>query len=142
MKRRSNSSLHPSVQFGQLVERRNCPFIREDEGKGATFGGVGGLALCAGFWLGHGSLRAQLGGGSLQRSHVRGVGLLSGGQLAGDLIGADAGDGFDKGGHRVVAAGFGVHGLLRSVTVGGSSHITSDASTTVRRVVCRLLGLR
>lgn len=164
MKRRSNGRLNPAMKFGQLVERRNGPFIREDEGKGATFGGVGGLALCAGLGLGHdlevvrwvvaehfsfvGADRHRVEravAGLLEESAARvnagqAVNLREGvaSRREHGLENHAARANWRQDALRLDGLGFGgrvaVHGLLRSVTVGGSSHITSDGSTTVGRV--------
>lgn len=139
MKRRSHSSLDAAVQGFQLFQRGNRAFIREDEGDGATFGRIGGLALCAGFWLGHGSrpiggakrdhlLLRRLDGGRIGRAER--LAVIAGFPVAAvvsqiEVDAAQADVGF---------AAQGVHGLLRSVTVEPSYIVTSDASTTVRLV--------
>ena len=164
MKRSRYSRLNPAMQFGQLVERGNSSFIREDEGHGTTLARIGGLALCAGLGFGHGS-ELRVVGVVAKRSGLVGTdchgierpvaGFL---EVSAARVNAsqavDLREGFaasrKHGAEHVTARangrldalrlgglGFGgraaVQDLLRSVTVGGSSHVTSDTSTTVRR---------
>jgi len=147
MKRRSHSSLNPAVKLGQLVQRRNGPFIREDDGDLAAIRAVCRLPLGWGLGLRHGSGRNQVRNG-IDISRLDGHFMADGELRHQHAVAAQFADneaaqlvaGFKDFAELHNVANF--HFAAPALCVGESSHITSDASTTVRRVARRLLGLR
>ena len=153
MKRSSHSSSHAAMLFSEQVKRRECGRIADHARDLPATCSVGGLTLGSRFRLGF-----QLGGqkfagfhdfsatekASVVRGHVEadavhncgavelcdggGRGRVSGTRAA-DVVGA----GSDGEGLGVV------HGLLRGLTMERSLHVTSDTSTTVRRLLICLL---
>ena len=137
MKRERNRSRHPAMLRGQLVERLDSGRIAQDAGNLPALVAVRGLALCAGLGL-HGSGGNQVRNrihilrldrhfmGDCKLSHQSAITAHLGNDEAAQLV---AGlDGFAELNN---VAGFHVASPL---CVGGSSHVTSDTSTTVRRV--------
>lgn len=136
MKRRSHRSLHTAMQGGQLVECGNGTFIRENKRDGAAFGRIGGLTLCGGLGLGHGS-NVQC-GAKVDHRHLlfSQHGRIRRAKGAAETVGAGSPQ-EDAAKSAVLLNGDG-HFVLRVgpiPTMWGSSHVTSDNASVIRRTV-------
>lgn len=135
MKRRDNGRSNAAVQGFQSCERGDGLWVTDDAGNGPSAGRVCSLALCAGFWLGHllSKCRAQGDHPALFGLQLCGIG---GAKRATEAIAACRSE-EDAAEAAVLSGCDGLHFVLRAgpiPTMCQSYGITSDASTTVRRV--------
>lgn len=136
MKRRDNGRSHAAVDGFQLGKRTQGRRVTYDAGDLPPAGRIGGLALCAGFWLGHGSCaqrRAKVGHRNLLFAQLHRVRRA---ERASEAIAAGRAE-EDAAEAAVLSGCDGLHFVLRAgpiPTMCQSCRITSDASTTVRRV--------
>ena len=135
MKRRDNGRSHAAVGAFQLGKRTQGRMVTDDAGNGPSAGRIGGLALGARFWLGHllSKRRAQGDHPALFGLQLCGVG---GAKRTTEAIAAGRAE-EDAAEAAVLSGCDGLHFVLRAgpiPTMCQSCRITSDASTTVRRV--------
>lgn len=139
MKRSSHSSSHAAVKGFQTFKRSQRSWITDYTRDGATAGSVGGLTLGRrlgfgfhGSGAGHTPQRDQSRLFSAQLGEVRRTphGAEAIGACGAQVDGAKAG---------VLGGGQRLHGLLLWLTMERSLHVTSDASTTVGRLLICLL---
>lgn len=139
MKRRSNGRSHAAVAGFQIGKRTQGRRVTDDASDLSAAGRVGGLPLGWGLWLRHGLGRNQVGNGidvSRLDRHFMADGELSqqytvAAQIA-DNEAAQLVAGFQDFAELHNVANF--HFAAPSLSVGGSSNVTSDVSTTVRRI--------
>lgn len=136
MKRRDNGRSHAAVDGFQLGERTQGRRVTDDAGNGPSAGRIGGLALSAGFWLGHwsGERRAQ---GDHPALFCLQLGYIGRAKRATETVAAGRAE-EDAAEAAVLGGSDGMHFALRVgpiPTMRRSSTITSDVSTTVRRVL-------
>lgn len=168
MKRRSNGRSHAAVagfQFGKRTQGRR---VTDDAGDLTPAGRVGGLPLGGGFGLAH-SCGQQLAefsrnghgaavevirhGAGFGSRHATELASRAGQRLVGNVAPV-GGVGAEACGNRIRVSGMArqfegeggglvwgelIHGRLPSVGMEGSSHVTSDTSTTVRQILICLL---